>query len=230
MYRLWPNDAPSHIEVCRVQLPGRENRLKERPFTRLGPLVETLAKVLRPYLDMPFAFFGHSVGALMCFELARYLQKQEGLSPDHLFVSGRRAPHVPDPDSPVHQLPEGEFVEEVRRRYDGIPEAVLKDPELLHLMLPVVRADMAISETYVYKNGEPLECPISAFGGLQDCRVTQEDLTAWRLQTRDSFTLRMLPGNHFFLQDTRPALLRALSDDLNHIITRNIQDNHIQST
>lgn len=214
VYGDWSDALPSEVEVFRVQSPGRENRLREQPFTRLQPFVETLANVVRPYLDMPFSFFGHSVGALVCFELARYLRKQDGLSPALLFVSGRGAPHIPGPDPPIHQLPETEFVEEVRSRYDGIPEAVLQDAELMQLILPVLRADMAVSETYVYENDDPLGCPISVFGGLQDRKVRQQDLPAWRDLTRSSFTLRMFPGNHFFLQGNRTPLLQALADDL----------------
>ena len=214
VYRLWPDDLPSDIEVCRIRLPGRENRLGEPSFTRLSPLVHTVAQVLRPYLNMPFAFFGHSVGALICFELARLLCKQHSLSPAYLFASGYRAPQIPDPDPPIHAWPESEFVEEVQRRYDGIPEAVRQDAQLMELMLPVLRADMAIYETYVYADDEPLDCPIVAFGGLQDDRLRREDLAAWRDQTRSSFTLRMFPGNHFFMQSARTLLMRAVCQGL----------------
>lgn len=213
-YRLWSDGLPPDIEVCRIQLPGRENRLRERPLTRLSPLVQALVEILRPYQDMPFSFFGHSVGALISFELARQLRKRDGLSPAHLFVSAFRAPQIPRRDPPIHQLPDAEFVKEVRRRYDGIPGVVLQDMEMMQLMLPVLRADMTIYDTYVYANEPPLDCPISAFGGLQDYRVRQEDLAAWRDQTRSSFTLRMFPGNHFFLQSGRELLLQAVSQEL----------------
>lgn len=193
--------------------PGREIRLKEPSFTRLSPLVQTLAQVLHPYLNMPFAFFGHSMGALIGFELARQLRRQYSLGPVHLFVSGRRAPQIPDRSPPIHQLPESALVEELRR-LNGTPESVLQNAELMQLVLPVLRADFALCETYVYSTEDPLDCPISAFGGLQDGSVSYDDLAAWRDQTNSSFTLKMIRGNHFFLQSARALILSALSQEL----------------
>jgi medium-chain acyl-[acyl-carrier-protein] hydrolase len=185
----------------------------EPPFIRLTPLVETLTSILQPYLDRPFAFFGHSLGALLGFELVHALRHHLGQSPVHLFISGRRAPQLPAPHPPIHNLPESEFVEKLRR-LNGTPEAVLRDAALMQVLLPTLRADFALCETYSYMTKEPLDCPISAFGGLQDTEARYDDLTAWRDQTRCSFTLRMLPGDHFFLHNSRTMLLRAISDDL----------------
>jgi medium-chain acyl-[acyl-carrier-protein] hydrolase len=219
MFRTWPDDLPPDIEVCPVQLPGRESRLKEPPFTRLKHLVQTLVPLLCPYLSIPFAFFGHSMGALISFELARQLRRRSGLSPVHLFVSGRPAPPIPAPDPPIHELPESAFVEELRR-LNGTPESVLQNPELMQLVLPILRADFALSETFVYSTEDPLDCPISAFGGLQDGEVSHNDLAAWREQTHSSFTLRIFPGNHFFLQSARALILSAVSQELTRHLRR----------
>jgi medium-chain acyl-[acyl-carrier-protein] hydrolase len=213
VFRTWAADLPPALEVYALRLPGRENRLMEPPFIRLTPLVETLTSVLQPYLDRPFAFFGHSMGALLCFELVHALRHQQGQSPVHLFISGRRAPQLAAPHPPIHNLPEAEFVEKLRR-LNGTPEAVLRDAALMQVLLPTLRADFALCETYGYVTKEPLDCPISAFGGLQDTEARYDDLTAWRDQTRCAFTLRMLPGDHFFLHSSRTVLLQAISNDL----------------
>ncbi len=213
IFRAWSAGLPADVEVCAVQLPGRGTRLMEPPFTQLSPIIQALAGALFPLLDKPFAFFGHSLGALVSFELARQLRRQYTVQPVHLFVSADRAPQIPNRDPPVHSLPEGEFLVELLR-LKGTPREVLEEKELMQIMLPVLRADFAVYETYVYSTEPPLNCPISVFGGLQDHRVTRGDLEAWRDQTSVSFSLRMLPGDHFFLNTTQPVLLRALSEEL----------------
>ncbi len=213
IFYAWSDTLPATIEVCPVQLPGRGAQLAQPPFTRLPPLVQAVAQALLPYLDKPFAFFGHSLGALVSFELARYLCRQYNLDPTHLFVSGHNAPQVPDREPPIHALPEPEFVEKLRR-LNGMNKEVLENVELMELLLPILRADFAVCETYVYQADEPLDCPISAFGGLQDEYVSRESLAAWREQTSDSFSLRMFPGDHFYLNTERPLLLRALAQEL----------------
>ena len=213
IFRTWSEILPPQIEVCPVQLPGRESRLLEAPFSQLFLLIEPLAQALLPYLYMPCAFFGHSMGALISFELAHYLRQQYDLSPVHLFVSARRAPQLIARDAPIHHLPEPQFVEELRR-LKGTPEEVLQTSELLQLLIPFLRADFAMCETYLYTPGEPLTCPISVFGGLQDEEVSRDMLTAWHEQTRGSFKLRLFVGDHFFLHAARASLVQALLQDL----------------
>jgi medium-chain acyl-[acyl-carrier-protein] hydrolase len=187
--------------------------MAESPFTRLSSLVETLAQALVPFLDMPFAFFGHSLGALTGFELARQLRRQSGIQPVCLFVSAARAPQISSPHRPIHALPEAEFLAELRR-LNGTPEEVLEHAELMRIVLPILRADFAVYETYAYSPEPPLTCAISGFGGLQDQRVGRGDLDAWCEQTSTSFSLRMFPGEHFFLYTELPRLLRILSQQL----------------
>lgn len=213
IFRTWSGRLPDHVEVCPVQFPGRGTRLMEKPFTQLLPLVETLAQVLIPLLDKPFAFFGHSLGALVGFELARQIRSQSGVQPVRLFVSAARAPQVPHRDRPTYALPEGEFLEELRR-LNGTPGELLENAELMQIMIPVLRADFAVSQTYVYAAEPPLACGISSFGGVQDHRVTCDDLAAWRNQTSASCALHMFPGDHFFLNTAQPRLLQALSGEL----------------
>ncbi len=213
IFRAWSDGLPADVEVCPVQLPGRGTRLMEPPFTRLSPLIQALAQALFPLLDKPFAFFGHSLGALVSFELARQLRRQYAMQPVRLFISADRAPQIPNRDPAIHNLPEGEFLVELCR-LNGTPRQVLEDEELRQIMLPLLRADFAVYETYGYSTEPPLNCPISVFGGLQDQRVNRGDLEAWREQTSISFSLRMFPGDHFFLNTTQPVLLRVLSQEL----------------
>jgi medium-chain acyl-[acyl-carrier-protein] hydrolase len=135
-----------------------------------------------------------------------------------LFISARRAPQLADADPPIHQLPASAFIEQLCLRYDSIPQAVLAEAELMELLLPTLRGDFTLYETYTYSADAPLACPISVFGGLQDPRVSREHLAAWREQTQSRFTLRQFPGGHFFIQSARAELLRALSEDLTALL------------
>jgi medium-chain acyl-[acyl-carrier-protein] hydrolase len=213
LFHTWSECLSQEIEVCPIQLPGREERLSDRSFSTLSSLLEVLAPLLLSYLDMPYALFGHSMGAMISFELARYFSRIHNLEPMHLFVSGRRAPQIPNSDPPTHNLPEPEFIEELRR-LKGTPEEVLQSEELLHILLPLLRADFTLCETYSYTHGDALKCPLSAFGGLQDTDISREDIAAWQEQTRGPFKMRFFRGNHFFLQKEQVSLLHALTLDL----------------
>jgi medium-chain acyl-[acyl-carrier-protein] hydrolase len=213
VFRTWPDGLPTDVEVCPVQLPGRGARLMEPPFSQLPLLVEALAVALLPLLDKPFAFFGHSLGSLVSFELARQLRAKHLASPLRLFVSAGPAPQIPHRNPPINSLPEEEFAAQLRR-LNGTPAELLNQKELMDIVLPSLRADFALYESYKYSSGPPLNCPISTFGGLSDQRVNHDDLEAWRDQTSVSFSIRMFPGDHFFLKSTQPLLLRALSQEL----------------
>ncbi|HVF55939.1 MAG TPA: alpha/beta fold hydrolase [Pyrinomonadaceae bacterium] len=216
IFHQWQSDLPPSVEVCPVQLPGRGKRMQEKPFTDLFSLVEATATALRPFLDKPFAFFGHSMGGLISFELARHLRRERAPAPTRLFISGRRAPQVESESAPTHDLPESEFVEEVRK-LAGTPAEVLEHPELRHLMLPLLRADFSVCETYRYTAEPPLDCPISVFGGLYDRDVQRKHLEPWGGQTTRPVTVRMLPGDHFFINTQQPLLMRVLGQELHQL-------------
>lgn len=209
LYHGWQQQLPPSVEVCAVELPGRGGRLKEAPFERIEPLVEAMAEALLPYLDRPFAFFGHSMGSLLAFEFARWLRRNSDLAPSHMFVSGHGAPHLRVSYPARHDLPEPEFLDELHR-LNGTPPEVLSNPELMQLLMPILRADFAICEFYRYTDEPPLACSISVFGGLQDQEMNREKLEGWREQTARAFSLRMFPGDHFFINTTRPLLLQIL--------------------
>lgn len=209
-FRTWSNNLPLTVEVCAIELPGRGTQIRSVPFSQLEPLVQAIAQVLLPYLDKPFAFFGHSMGAIVSFELARVLRRQYEREPLHLFVSGRRAPQIPSSEPNIHTLSEPAFLDKLRR-LNGTPQAVLENAELMQLLLPTLRADFAVIETYVYAEQLPLSCPITVFGGLQDDEVGLDDLQAWRQHTNANFALQLFPGDHFFLHSAPDLLLQCLA-------------------
>ncbi len=213
-YRPWPKLLPE-IEVCPILLPGRERRLAESALTDFTALVAAIHSAILPYLDKPFAFFGHSMGGLLAFELTRKLRQLEveQHQPLHLFISGCRAAQLPDPEPLMHSLPDDAFLEELRR-FNGTPEAVLANSELMALLLPTIRADFTAIRTYRYSPQPPLSCPITVFGGLQDGTVTYDQLTAWQSQTQADFSLHMLPGDHFFLDSAQLLLIQSITAKL----------------
>jgi medium-chain acyl-[acyl-carrier-protein] hydrolase len=214
VYRNWPDQLPEDIEVCAVQLPGRDGRTSEPPFTEIPALVAALADGLSPWMGTPSAFFGHSMGALIAYELIRYLQGKRGPKPVHLIVSARRAPDIRNSEPPIHSLPEPAFVDQLVRRYGGIPTAVLAEADLMKLFLPTLRADFRLIETYRHVPGEPLDLPITVCGGVEDRLVSEADLTAWRNMTRDRCSVHLLPGDHFYLQNARGGLLPLIAREL----------------
>jgi medium-chain acyl-[acyl-carrier-protein] hydrolase len=216
-FRGWAEALPPEVEVCLVQLPGRENRIKETPFHRLDPLVAALADAVRPWLDLPWALFGHSNGALIGFELARTLRAGGLSGPRHLFASGRRAPDVPAQDPAIGHLADDEFLAELME-LGGIPRELLEHRELMQMLLPVLRADVALHETYEFRDEAPLDCPITAYGGVADAKASREAIDAWGRHTRGPFEVRMFPGGHFFHQSEREEFLRVFSADLQAVL------------
>lgn len=209
VYRGWEHSIPPGTGWYPIQLPGRENRLAEAPYTDMGALVDDLAKEIAPFLQLPFILLGHSLGARIAFELARQLRRNNGLQPCRLVVSGSRAPYIPEP-RPLHQLPDEAFVRELRR-FSGTPEAVLQNEELMALLLPALRADFTLDETYIYRDEGKLACAISAFAGTSDPEARREEMEAWHLCTDGPFTLESIEGDHFFIKTNQASLLSSLA-------------------
>ncbi|HTF67339.1 MAG TPA: alpha/beta fold hydrolase [Edaphobacter sp.] len=202
MFREWQKYFMPQVELCLVHLPGRGKRFGERLFTRLNFLVDVIAQEIRDKLQTPFALYGHSMGALISFELCRELRRRYKIEPAHLFVSGKRAPHIMLSKPVSFNLPRNEFIDELRR-LNGTSSNLLDHDEAMDLLLPVLRADFEMVETYEYHFEEPLSCPIAVYGGVQDERVPIEGLYAWKEHTSGDCKVRMFPGGHFFIQNYR---------------------------
>lgn len=219
IYRTWGSRISANVEVCPVSLPGRAPRATEPCFQRLAPMAEATANALLPYCDKPFAVFGHSMGAMLSFEIARYLRRHGHKGPSQVFVSGRRAPQVPDEDPPTYDLPYDEFIAELKR-INGTPAEILEHEEILEMVVPIIRADFEACQTYQYTPEPPLDCPIMAFGGATDDEETEERIKPWQEQTTASFSVSMLPGDHFFLHTSEDLLLQLLDRQLHKLVQR----------
>lgn len=207
----WQADVPQWLEVVPLELPGRGTRFGEAPHTRLEFLLDDLHRDVAPRLDEPFAVFGHSLGAMLGYELVRMLAR-EGRQAEHLFVSGAGAPHIPT-RKPAYHLSDDDFRRHLRD-LGGTPPEVVESDELMDLLLPVLRADFTIADTYVPLPGEGVDCPVTAFCGDADEEAPPRDVMAWRRYARAGFNLRMLPGGHFFLDSARHDLLTTLATSL----------------
>jgi surfactin synthase thioesterase subunit len=212
IFRPWWNEMLRGIQVCGIQLPGRGVRFSEPRYTRVQPLIQALTDDLWPLPDLPVALFGHSLGALLAFEFARELRRR-GREPMHLIVSGLRAPQMSSASPRVSNLPQDELLGALTA-LNGIPEQLLAEPEFLRIMLPALRDDLEMLETYSYTPEPPLGCRISAYAGRSDPRSPAEELIFWRAQTSGGFSCRIFPGGHFFIDTGRRAILSAVSVDL----------------
>jgi medium-chain acyl-[acyl-carrier-protein] hydrolase len=212
-FRAWLGQLPAGVEIWAVQLPGREIRQSEAPATDLAAFISRMVAGLRPFLDQkPFAFYGHSMGGLLAFELIRELRRQALPLPQELFVSGRPAPQLKI-ETANYRLPEAAFVQKLKA-LEGTPSDVLDNAELRRLLLPLIRADFTLCETYAYEPDAPLDCPLTLFGGRQDPMVSEASLAAWQRQTVSAFSLHMFDGNHFFIQQRQAEFLACLGQAL----------------
>ena len=212
VFRGWQRHFAPQAALSLASLPGRATRIGEPPFRQYKPLITALADAIIPEIPPAFAFWGHSMGAVISFELARELRRRGQPVPIALFLSGRGAPQIPDPDPPVFNLPDPEFIAELRR-LNGTPRELLDSPELKELFLPTIRADFELVETYEYEREPPLTCNICVYGGLQDAHVPAANLKEWQKQTSGAFKVRMFPGDHFYIHT---------SDDLLHALRRDV--------
>jgi len=215
MYREWSDPLPTHIELCLLQLPGREERLHESPLHEMAALVEAITAELAVFADKPLAFFGHSMGAMIAFEVARNLRDKGGPVPVHLFLSARQAPQIGGRgDEPLSYLPDREFMDKLHDLYGAVPEAIRESPRLQEIFLPVLRADVTLLETHEFIASDPLECPITVFGGEQDPHISPDMLSAWRDQTRARFSQQCFAGDHFYIVPARAAVTAAIASAL----------------
>lgn len=209
-FRTWHEELPTSVQVGAIELPGHGLRFSEPLMDRWQPVVAGIVEHLVPLLDVPYVFFGHSMGALLAFETARTIQKVGLPGPRTLFVSGRGAPHSPRKRPPIHALPEAEFLQALRE-YQGCPPEVLASRELLDLFVPILRADFAIGETYEFSPGAMLDHPIHVLIGRNDEMVDTDGLARWNELTRTEAIHHSFPGGHFYLQEERHHILRLVA-------------------
>lgn len=219
MFHGWPPLLGDDIEVLGAQIPGRGARLRERPYRRMAQLIPALVDAIRPRLDVPYGIFGHSLGAIVAFELVRALRRAGSPLPASLVVSARSAPQLPRKLPPIHPLPRAAFIQALEQRY-GMADPMLRDPDMAALLYPPLQADMEMFETWVYEAEAPLPVPLVACVGSRDPTATPETLEAWREQTSERFTLHVVDGDHFYPLRNRAPLLGILRDALSSIIGR----------
>ena len=213
-FRDWADAMPEDIELCVVQLPGREQRLDEPLMTNMPELVDALTHELMAYRDRPFAFLGHSMGAIVSYEVACRLRATGAAQPTHLFVSARAAPQLENHSDPLRFLDNSQFIERLHQAYGAVPEAIRQSARLQDVFLPILRADVALLETHTDVAADLLDCPITAFGGASDPAISAAMLAGWRERTSAAFDQHEFPGDHFFIHAEREAVMATLLDCL----------------
>lgn len=209
IYRLWPQSLPHDVEVVAIALPGRDPRSRQTPLGSVGEIVPALVEAfdaMEPGELLPFAVFGHSMGALIAYELTVALEQSGRPAPSELFVSGRRAPDELGSARSIHGLSDDEFLDEMHRRYGGVPDAVRREPDLLALLLPALRADVRTFETYVRLTDHKVRCPVHVYGGQDDTHPNPDQLIGWQRVAEGDVTVQLFPGDHFYLNESRLAL------------------------
>lgn len=212
-YSGWFDSFGSGIEVWAICLPGRENRIAEAPLDSLPQLIDRLADALQRFCDKPVAFFGHSLGALLAFELTRELRRRGVREPRHLFVSSYRAPHLPRSGEYGGRMSDDALIQRVER-LNGARSGLRQSDELRRLFLPALRADFQLSDLYRHEPDRVIGCPITAFGGIDDSAVPSDQLRGWREHTSSYFQLRLFPGGHFYLRSVEAEMKETIGREL----------------
>jgi pyochelin biosynthesis protein PchC len=211
-YRTWRTDVPPDVELYAVQYPGRLDRIGEPCVDDMDRVADAVTDAITPLLDRPVALFGHSLGAAIAYETARRLPARTGHVPARLFVSGRPAPDRQRPGS-THLATDDVLWDEVRR-LGGTGTDALADPELREAFLPALRSDYRLAETYRPRPGPPLDCPITALLGDRDSEVNADEASGWARFTRAAFSIRVFPGDHFYLVTHHAQVVDEVIDRL----------------
>lgn len=211
-FNAWKAYFGPEIEVCPILLPGRESRIREKPYRRIEDIIEPLMQVLKPEMTLPFGVFGHSFGSILAFEVARRATEC-GYPLKTLMVSGRRAAHLKMRRNPLHQLDTDAFLKAIQG-LNGTPKDVFNNEKLMDFFLPCLRADIELNETYTPLIGKLLSCTLMAFMGEEDTEVNQSELIAWRELTDGGFEHHIFAGDHFYLRKNPEKLLRLIKTTL----------------
>ncbi|MFI5727009.1 thioesterase II family protein [Streptomyces cyaneofuscatus] len=213
-FRGWAELLPAEVDVYAVQPPGREDRLFETPVDDLAVVLREVVPEILEFSNEPFSLFGHSLGAVVCWEVARTLRDDHGVEPEHLFLSGCRAlPTLHDGRRDLYALSDHELVTALREM-NGTPEEILQNDEFMRLLLPAVRADYAMLSRYRFVRGTAPECGVTVFGGANDPAVSRGQLERWAADLPGGSQTLVLPGDHFFLHSSRVRLLAEIGSRL----------------
>jgi medium-chain acyl-[acyl-carrier-protein] hydrolase len=215
VFRHWSERLSAEVDVRPMHLPGRGRRFHDALLYRLDQLADEAARAIAPLLDRPYALFGHSMGASVAFEVAQQLRERNLPQPACLIVSGRRAPHLDAPDPPIHDLPDHRFMEEVMRM-NGTPDDVMTQPDIVRIVLPILRADFEAIEMYRPAPRPPLGCRIVALGGQEEAG-SAEAVASWRDYGTGGFRAEIVPGDHFFLRGRAERVFGILNEELARI-------------
>lgn len=212
-YKHFADNLIDDIEICPIELPGRGFRLIEPLLDNIHEIVNQLHPEILPHLNKQFAFFGHSMGALISFELAKKLSKENGKVPGILYVSAHRAPNISERQIIFHTLAYDDLLIQLKKN-NGMMDEVLNNKELLELVLPIIKNDYKVCETYKLETDTKLDCPITAFGGKQDSDVNEEHLKGWANFTNLAFNLKIFDGDHFFIIKERKSFLKIFNEQI----------------
>lgn len=217
IYRMWNADFPESLELCAVEIPGRI-QLRTPPAETLPELVEAIFPDILELLDKPFAFFGHSFGSIIAYEVAKRLQRENKNLPVHLWVSSRRGPQVPLGIEPTYHLEDSQFIDLIQHQYGAIPKAVLAEKELLKILLPILKADIKVNEIYLGELNPILSIPLTVFYGMQDHSVSRENLEKWCATTSAACELQSFAGGHFFIDTERRAVTHKILEKMHSFL------------
>ncbi|GAA0736782.1 thioesterase II family protein [Clostridium oceanicum] len=210
VFRKWTNMFPSDVGVYPIQYPGRENRIGEKPIKKMEDLIEKIYDSIKDYLkDVPFVFFGHSLGTKIIYELTLKIERELNIKPKALIVSAGRAPFYLE-SKPIYHLKDDEFVKELKR-FSGTPKEILSNKDLMKIFIPMLRADFQIDETYIKKNLEKLDVPILGFMGTKDEEMTLKELKDWEKVTKKTFKYEMIEGGHLFINTNKESVISSIT-------------------
>ena len=217
LYRPWSTALAPEIEVCPIQLPGRENRYSEKSITDAYEMAGAITAQMLPFIDRPYAIFGPSMGALLSFEITRLLQSQKRRPPEILFLSAHRAAHLPRKRDPLHALPDSQFIESLKQ-YGGFPEEILNNQDFIDFVLPTMRSDMTLCDLYAFKPIEsPIVTPLEMYAGEDDREAGPNEMTAWSEHSSGESNLTTFKGGHFFLRTHSQELLENISSRIGRL-------------
>lgn len=211
-FRSWQKALGSSVHVAVVALPGRGARRAEPSLDEFDAVVEALGTHLGDLRSRPYAFFGHSLGALVAFELARLWSQDGGRRPMHLFASSRPAPQIPA--SYLREAPTNDELQADIASFGGTPDRLLVDEDMMRIILAPFRADLTALATYRYREAPALTCPLTVLRGREDAALREPDAEAWAYQTRSRFTLHNFEGGHFFWRTQMPLLTEVVTREL----------------